>query len=128
MNKYMTASYEQHLEFSEEPKEGYGSKMFATFINHIQTKGGFFAFNAKTNVMSQMMATATSDFPLKVALNGIEKCHIFVCAFCGAANHCPLNILENYSIGKESLTLNELSSENIRCGMCAGDLMMSIKH
>lgn len=38
------------------------------------------------------MPCATTDKVLKIALNGIEKSHIYLCAFCGAANHVPLEL------------------------------------
>lgn len=73
-----------------------------------------------------MLPTATTDSKLKVALNSIEKPYIYLCAFCGAANHVPHNIFENYDSSKDSLPLRDLTNEHTRCGMCAGDLKYSI--
>lgn len=48
-----------------------------------------------------------------------------MCAFCGAANHVPLELLENYKPGT-NMPLHELTAEHVRCGMCAGDLKYSL--
>lgn len=44
-----------------------------------------------------MLPVATTKRGTYIAQNGIEKTHIYLCAFCGAANHVPLEILENYN-------------------------------
>lgn len=55
--------------------------------------------NKNTNMMSQMLPVATPCERYKINLNSIEKTHIYMCSFCGAANHVPLELFEKWSPG-----------------------------